>query len=673
MTERRIGDYEIIGVLGRGGMGVVYRARHLTLGTEVALKRLRSDGASEQLVARFLTEARTAASLAHPNIVHVQHAGFDQTGPFMAMDLVDGESLDAFLEREGPMAAEAAVAAIEPIARALAYAHDRRVLHRDLKPANVILRASDGAPLLTDFGLAKDLTANEHLTRTGQLLGTPEFMAPEQIDGDPRAIGPPADVYGLGATLYALLTGRAPFVGSAIEIASAIVQRSPDSVGSHRGDLDRELVAICDRSLARTAADRPTAMELAVDLRRWLDAERAGKHVGRAARAARRRAGVGVAVALAASAALAGVAALSGVFQGDPGPATGPSRDERPPDVASEVLPEPPPAIPPRSWIGPIAPEGEAPAGREIHASVFDGERVLIFGGRCRVGDDVVAVGDLWAWDGASWEPLDRDPPPGLARYGAAAAWDEGRGRLFVFAGKTDSKTASADVWEWDGRVWERHESRWRTAPDGSWVPSAEDPGPLTWHTASYDRANRRVIVVGGDPAGPRPRTSDVWAWYGEDRRWERLSGTDDASPKPRGKFASAFDAEGRLAVFGGAQGLKPLDDLWTWQDGRWSPSERRAGEAWPSGRASPGLATTPEGQLLLGGHVPLRGGDSRLEGGLWLRRPSGAWVQLPDPPMAPRAYASFVFDERRGVAVLFGGERDGQLLRDVWEYRGGQ
>ncbi|MGI9472085.1 MAG: serine/threonine-protein kinase, partial [Rubripirellula sp.] len=197
-----IGDYELKEELGRGGMGVVFRARQISLDREVAVKMiLRGRLASEADLQRFLAEASATAKLEHPNIVPVYEAGDIEGRPFFSMQLVAGETLAERVASQGPLHQRDAASIVAAVARAIGFAHDRGILHRDLKPSNLLL-ATDGTPLITDFGLAKQDGSDADLTRSGMLVGTPAYMSPEQAGGRRNLISPSSDIYSLGCVLY---------------------------------------------------------------------------------------------------------------------------------------------------------------------------------------------------------------------------------------------------------------------------------------------------------------------------------------------------------------------------------------------------------------------------------------------------------------------------------------
>ncbi len=265
-AAERFGDYELLGMIARGGSGVVHRARHVDLDRVVALKILPHglDGDAEFLE-RFRTEAAAAASLEHPHIVPVYDFGAHDGRHFLAMKLIEGMSA---AQRMTP--GEAARRLVT-IASAVHHAHQRGVLHRDLKPANILLDAK-GAPHLTDFGLAKLTARDATITRTRAVLGTPAYMAPEQAAGKTREITTAADVYGLGAVLYHWLTGAPPFAGgTTLETIRLVMDQEPEPPARRCRDVDRDLETICLKCLRKEPAQRyASADALAEDLERWL-------------------------------------------------------------------------------------------------------------------------------------------------------------------------------------------------------------------------------------------------------------------------------------------------------------------------------------------------------------------------------------------------------------------
>jgi serine/threonine protein kinase len=302
--------YEILGELGRGTMGVVYKARHLRLNRLVALKVVLDAGQArpEDLV-RFLGEAESLARCQHPHVVLIYEAGWHDGRPYLAMELVEGSTLAQTCRGE-PRPPRQAAALVEPLARALHAAHRRKVVHRDLKPSNVLL-TEDGVPKLTDFGLAKRLDGGEDLTATGVLLGTPRYMAPEQaLCGD---VGPAADVYSLGTILYELLTGEPPFHGgSLLSLLDRVTSEPPLPPAQVRPGVPPDLEAICLKCLQKEPRDRfASAGALAEDLARFLAGQpvlaRPPRPWRRAAAWARRHPG---SVGLWVGAALAALASL---------------------------------------------------------------------------------------------------------------------------------------------------------------------------------------------------------------------------------------------------------------------------------------------------------------------------------------------------------------------------
>ncbi|MGB0599954.1 MAG: protein kinase domain-containing protein [Rubripirellula sp.] len=268
-------DYQVISILGKGGMGVVYKAYHVPLSRMVAIKMiLIGANANETQIARFRIEAEAAASLSHPNIVSIYEVGEHRGAPFFSLEFVDGESLSELVDQT-TMSPRAAAEILLPVARAIDYSHQRGILHRDLKPPNILI-ASDGTPKVADFGLAKRLDDEEgdDLTRAGVILGTPGYMAPEQARGMER-IGTHTDVYALGAVLYFLLTGRAPHKGpSPLETVQAMLTTDPVPPSTMQLGIDKDLETICLKALEKEIEKRySTAGEFADELQRYLDGD----------------------------------------------------------------------------------------------------------------------------------------------------------------------------------------------------------------------------------------------------------------------------------------------------------------------------------------------------------------------------------------------------------------
>ena len=304
---QRIGQYEVLDTLGHGGMGVVYKARQKGLNRIVALKMILSPHAGPRERARFRAEAEAAARLQHPNIVQIYEVGSHDGCPYLTMELIDGQSLDERLA-EGPLSAVTSAELVQTLARAVHAAHQHGIVHRDLKPANVLLKRDEGSgmrdqgsaghdpaavgsliphrssfiPKIADFGLAKQLPMvdadhdpRDALTQTGAVLGTPSYMAPEQVDAEANLIGPATDVYALGVVLYETLTGRVPFrADTPLETLEQVRSQDPLPPTRLEPKLPRDLETICLKCLQKEPWERyASAALLADDMERFLAGE----------------------------------------------------------------------------------------------------------------------------------------------------------------------------------------------------------------------------------------------------------------------------------------------------------------------------------------------------------------------------------------------------------------
>jgi eukaryotic-like serine/threonine-protein kinase len=290
ITDRHaVPGYEILGELGRGGMGVVYLARQLGVNRLVALKMVRAGShAGKEDLARFRLEAEAVGRLAHPNIVQVHQVGLHEGMPFLSLEYCAGGTLASKLQGK-PLLPRQAAELVEALARAVHAAHSAGVVHRDLKPGNVLLAPCPpgeegpalGVPKITDFGLAKMRAAAETapgpegLTRSGDILGTPSYMAPEQAAANSSRIGPACDVYGLGAILYECLTGKPPFIAAThVDTVMQVMHSEPLPPRMLNRQIDADLERVCLKCLEKLPERRyATAGELADDLRRYLGGE----------------------------------------------------------------------------------------------------------------------------------------------------------------------------------------------------------------------------------------------------------------------------------------------------------------------------------------------------------------------------------------------------------------
>jgi predicted Ser/Thr protein kinase len=273
-AEVSIPGYEVLGELGKGAMGVVYKACEISLNRLVALKMIKDDFPDEQERERFRREAKAVARLEHPNIVRVYRFEEPEAGrPYFVMELVEGSDLAKRLDA-GPLAPREAAELVEVLARAVHHAHQCGIVHRDLKPGNVLLTAAR-TPKVSDFGLAKHLDLQTSLAPSGAVIGTPSYMAPEQAGGKTKQVGPAADVYALGVILYECLTGRPPFrAATLLETLEQVCTQEPVPVRQLQPRTPRDLEIVCLKCLEKDARHRyPSAEALADDLSRYRQGE----------------------------------------------------------------------------------------------------------------------------------------------------------------------------------------------------------------------------------------------------------------------------------------------------------------------------------------------------------------------------------------------------------------
>src|SRR2546423_6770193 len=269
-----LGDYELLEEIGRGGQGVVFRARQKSLNRIVALKVISlGQWASKAHLKRFRLEAEAAAKLEHPGIVPIHEVGERDGSCYFSMKFVEGGQLDEVVRR-APMSIRQATELIAKVARTVHYAHEHGILHRDIKPGNILLDAK-GEPHLTDFGLARLVETESSVTQTLDVIGTPSYMAPEQAVGNNAAVSSVTDVYGLGAVLYQLLTGQPPFAGgTTYETIKLLLDTEPRQPRLLNPRIDRDLSIICLKCLEKDPKRRySSALALAEDLDRWLKHE----------------------------------------------------------------------------------------------------------------------------------------------------------------------------------------------------------------------------------------------------------------------------------------------------------------------------------------------------------------------------------------------------------------
>ncbi|RME05079.1 MAG: serine/threonine protein kinase [Planctomycetota bacterium] len=270
LPSRKLGEFEILEEIGKGGMGVVFKAKHPELDGVVALKLLlRAETATQTQLQRFEREAETARRLNHPNIVKIWKYGTIQGNPYMAMECIEGENLKQLLKRKHPLPLKQCLHWLQEIALAIHHAHQNQVVHRDLKAANILISSLDSSPHITDFGLAKDLNTDAMLTQSGIKIGTPAYMAPEQAEGKSKYATPSTDIYALGVMLFQVLTGKLPFRGKTpAELFYKIIRTPAPDPRQYRQELSPEVSYVCLKAMAKDPQERyPTALAFAEDIR----------------------------------------------------------------------------------------------------------------------------------------------------------------------------------------------------------------------------------------------------------------------------------------------------------------------------------------------------------------------------------------------------------------------
>ncbi|MFG0320573.1 MAG: protein kinase [Planctomycetota bacterium JB042] len=709
----RIGPYPVAERIGRGGIANVYRVVDPELGRDLAIKVLRTAHLeNEDLVRRFLEEARICSRLQHPGVVPVHEMGrLDDGRPYFTMKIVDGHTLARLLRDRGDPRRELRrfLDIFERVCATLSFAHSHGTTHGDLTPRNVMVGAF-GEVQVMDWGFARTAETRARRAAEGadapapRILGTPAYLAPEQARGERDEVGPPTDVFGLGAILCEILTGAPPYLGDTK--ADLLLRASKGWLDDAHARLeacapDAELVDLCRRCLAPAIADRPAdAGVVAREIREHLSSleerlrvvERERIEAVAAARQERRVRRLSIALGAVALLAVLvpGAIHLKNVQERSARRAETEGAIARSMERARVLLAddrlerttdptafsEPLKAAREAELLArlPTAAPGSLPAARALVEEIL--------GRRARAADDVrtadrlrnlrmhfsdarteLAEGRTWrlgADGGGTWvEATPPDAPSPRLDHAMTALGD---GSILLFGGApTRDGPLLNDTWVWDGAAWTRREPR-------------HAPPVRTGHALTFDPVRGRAVLFGGNasPHGTIAYHSDTWEWDGED--WLEIeTGT---SPPRRDWAGFAFDPRREVALlFGGRDSdhragdrYEPYGDTWAWDGAEWT---RRTPTTSPPKRHGHRLVhdRNLDALVLVGGQYP--GAPGYDDTWIW---DGEDWRELSPAAKYPgRAFFGMAFDRGRGRLVLHGGRRvpEAVLLEDTWEFDG--